>query len=112
MKRIDVVGRVGRVPARRSNAKGTVFYEFSVAVNSKESTFWVSVIIHERFSKIVEYLEQGRSVFISGDFSLSVYKGEPSCTIYADNVQLLGSKNDSHADVVARNATESDSGPY
>jgi single-stranded DNA-binding protein len=36
MKKIVVIGNVGRVPTLRTNSKGTEFYEFSVAVNGKE----------------------------------------------------------------------------
>lgn len=104
MKKIVVIGNVGRVPAQRVNSKGTEFYEFSVAVNGKENAcLWVSVILRKTFEKIVPFLTKGKNVYIEGDFSLEVFRGEPSLTIYASEVQLLGNKNESQeSDIVDR----------
>ena len=106
MKKITIIGNVGRVPALRTNSKGTEFYEFSVAVNGKDDAcLWVSVVLRKTFEKIVPYLTKGKNVYIEGDFSLEVFKNEPSLTIYANDVQLLGNKNESQkSDVVSRNA--------
>ena len=104
MKKIVVIGNVGRVPALHTNSKGTEFYEFSVAVNGKEDAcLWVSVILRKTFEKIVTYLTKGKNVYIEGDFGLDVFRNEPSITIYASDVQLLGNKNESQdSDIVDR----------
>lgn len=78
----------------RSNAKGVNFYEFSVGVNGRDDRCtWYSVLLSGQ-SKIAEYLTKGRQVFVEGAFSIDVYKGEPAITLFADNVQLLGTKNE------------------
>jgi hypothetical protein len=42
-------------------------------------------------------------VYIEGDFSLEVFRNEPNITIYANDVQLLGNKNESQeSDIVDR----------
>lgn len=108
MKKITIIGNVGRVPALRTNSKGTEFYEFSVAVNGKDNAcMWVSVILRKAFDKIVPYLTKGKNVYLEGDFSLEVFRNEPSITIYANEVQLLGTKNESQeSDIVNRNPDE------
>lgn len=94
MQKILIIGNVGRVPTMRSNAKGVNFYEFSVGVNGRnDNCTWYSVLLSGQ-SKIAEYLTKGRQVFVEGSFSIDVYKGEPAITLFADNVQLLGTKND------------------
>lgn len=96
MKKITIIGNVGRIPALRTNSKGTEFYEFSVAVNGKEDAcLWVSVILRKTFDKIVPYLTKGKNVYLEGDFGLEVFRNEPSLTVYANDVQLLGTKNES-----------------
>lgn len=94
MQKIFIIGNVGRVPTMRSNAKGVNFYEFSVGVNGRNDVCtWYSVLLSGQ-SKIAEYLTKGRQVFVEGAFSIDVYKGEPAITLFADNVQLLGTKNE------------------
>lgn len=98
MQKIFIIGNVGRVPTMRSNAKGVNFYEFSVGVNGRnDSCTWYSVLLSGQ-SKIADYLTKGRQVFVEGTFSVDVYKGEPALTLFADNVQLLGTKNDTPQD--------------
>lgn len=105
MKKIIIIGNVGRVPALRTNKNGTEFHEFSVAVNDRDKTcLWVSVILRKTSEKVVPYLTKGKNVYIEGDFSLEVFRNEPSVTIYASDVQLLGNKaNELESDVVSRN---------
>lgn len=98
MQKIFIIGNVGRVPTLRSNAKGVNFYEFSVGVNGRDDRCtWYSVLLSGQ-SKIAEYLTKGRQVFVEGAFSIDVYKGEPAITLFADNVQLLGTKNEPSQD--------------
>lgn len=94
MKRIFIIGNVGREPIERTNAKGTKFYDFSLAVNEPngEAT-WCSVILSGN-SRIIEYITKGRQLFVEGALEIKCYKGEPSITVFADNVQLLGNRQD------------------
>ena len=90
MKRILIIGNVGREPIQRTNAKGTKFFEFSLAINEQNGgTTWCSVILSGN-SRIIEYITKGRQLFVEGALDVRCYKGEPSITVFADNVQLLG----------------------
>lgn len=94
MKRILIIGNVGREPIERTNAKGAKFYDFSLAINEPNGTAtWCSVILSGS-SKIVEYITKGRQLFVEGALEVKCYKGEPSITVFADNVQLLGNRQE------------------
>lgn len=98
MKKITCIGNVGREPQTRTTKDGREFVEFSLAINdSNKSTMWVSVIMN-RASKVVEYITKGKQLYIEGNFSLEVYKGEPSMTIFANEVQLLGKSDQLQAE--------------
>lgn len=91
MKRITIIGNVGRVPTMRQSSKGKNFYELSVAVNSPhEDAFWVNLILRESSANVVPYLTKGKLIFADGNFTVDVYKNAPSLTLYVDNIQLLG----------------------
>lgn len=106
MKKIVLIGNVGREPVERVNSKGTAFYEFSLAVNEgKDETLWVSVIVSGNRSKVIPYIVKGKQLFIEGSFSVDVFKGNPSISVFADELQLLGkSNNDDLGDIVDRNS--------
>jgi single-stranded DNA-binding protein len=106
MKKIVLIGNVGREPIERVSAKGTAFHEFSLAVNDgTDSTLWVSVILSGNRSKVIPYIVKGKQLFIEGSFSIDVFKGNPSVTVFADELQLLGkSNNEDLSDVVDRKA--------
>lgn len=94
MKRILIIGNVGREPIQRTNAKGTSFFEFSLAVNEPNGgATWCSVILGGN-SRIIEYITKGRQLFVEGALEVRCYKGEPSITVFADNVQLLGTRQE------------------
>ena len=104
MKKLIVIGNVGRDPQTRTTKNGKEFAEFSIAVNNADkSTTWMSVIINKE-SKVVDYITKGKQLYIEGNFAVDVYKGEPSITIFANDVQLLGNseKSQENADVVDR----------
>lgn len=105
MKKLVIIGNIGRTPVLRTNQKGTEFYEFSVAVNERnDACMWVSVILRKQFEKVTPFLVKGKNVYVEGDFSVDVFKGEPSVTIYANDLQLLGTKAEQQeSDIVSRN---------
>lgn len=91
MKRITIIGNVGRVPTLRQSSNGKKFYELSVAVNSaNDDVFWVNLILRESAANVVPYISKGKLIFAEGNFSVDVYKNAPSVTLYVDNIQLLG----------------------
>lgn len=90
MKKLIIIGNVGREPQTRTTKNGKEFAEFSIAVNNADkSTTWVSVIINKA-SKVTDYITKGKQLYVEGNFSIDVYKGEPSITLFANDVQLLG----------------------
>lgn len=105
MKKLIVIGNVGREPQTRTTKNGKEFAEFSVAVNNADkSTTWISVVVNKS-SKVTDYITKGKQLYIEGNFSVDVYKGEPSITLFANDVQLLGNaeKPQENADIVDRN---------
>lgn len=105
MKKLIVIGNVGREPQTRTTKNGKEFAEFSVAVNNADkSTTWISVVVNKS-SKVTDYITKGKQLYIEGNFSVDVYKGEPSITLFANDVQLLGNadKSQENADIVDRN---------
>lgn len=95
MKKLIIIGNVGREPQTRTTKNGKEFAEFSLAVNNADkSTTWVSVIINKT-SKVTEYITKGKQLYIEGNFSIDVYKGEPAITLFANDVQLLGNADKS-----------------
>lgn len=105
MKKLIVIGNVGREPQTRTTKNGKEFVEFSIAVNNADkSTTWISVVVNKS-SKVTDYITKGKQLYIEGNFSVDVYKGEPSITLFANDVQLLGNADKSldTADVVDRN---------
>lgn len=100
MKKIVVIGNVGREPQTRTAKNGKTFSEFSLAVNDLNgTTLWLSVIINHE-TKVLEFIKKGKQLYIEGNFSLDVFKDQPCITVYANEVQLLGQKSD--LDVVDR----------
>lgn len=106
MKRIEIIGNIGREPKERVASSGNRFYEFSVAVNeSSENATWFSCIMHGE-SKVVEYLTKGRCVFVRGGFTLQVFNGQPSVTINVRDLQLCGSGKMDTSNVIDRKEEE------
>lgn len=95
MKKLVIIGNVGRDPQTRTTKNGKEFAEFSIAVNNADkSTTWVSVIVNKS-SKVTDYITKGKQLYVEGNFTVDVYKGEPSITLFANDVQLLGNADKS-----------------
>lgn len=95
MKKLIVIGNVGRDPQTRTTKNGKEFAEFSIAVNNADkTTTWISVIINKT-SKVTDYITKGKQLYVEGNFTVDVYKGEPSITLFANDVQLLGNSDKS-----------------
>lgn len=102
MKRIEIIGNIGREPMERVSSNGKRFIEFSVAVDeSNDQVAWFSCIIHGE-SKVREYLTKGRCVYVRGGFTMQVYNNQPSVTINVRDLQLCGSGKMDTTDVVDR----------
>lgn len=104
MKKLVIIGNVGREPQTRTTKNGKEFAEFSIAVNNADkSTTWISVVVNKS-SKVTDYITKGKQLYVEGNFTVDVYKGEPSITLFANDVQLLGNgdKSQDNADIVDR----------
>lgn len=97
MKQIQVIGNIGREPEVKRTSDGKEIVTFSVAVSAGENaTLWFNVVARN-VAKVMQYLTKGRQIFAQGDLSLKLYNGQIDCTIFADKVQLCGTKQETNA---------------
>lgn len=102
MKEIVIIGNVGRTPQVKVNSNGNEFAEFSVAVTeSNKSATWFSVLLNGK-PKVLEYLTKGKQVYLRGTFKAEIYNNAVSFTLYAKDIQLLGTNADKENDVEDR----------
>jgi len=115
LKKIMIIGNVGRDPESRFTSDGTEFASFSVAVserprkgqgaeqggapgNQEELTTWFRVTAWRRQAEIVkQYVQKGTSIFVMGNLRVSEYTGNDgqkrtSLDITMEEMQLLSSK--------------------
>jgi len=115
MKKIMIIGNVGRDPESRFTSDGTEFVSFSVAVserarraqggdqgaapaNQDEITTWFRVTAWRRLAEVVkQYVQKGTSIFVMGTLRVSEYTGNDgqkrtSLDITMDEMQLLSSR--------------------
>ncbi len=114
MKKIMIIGNVGRDPESRFTSDGTEFVSFSVAVserarrqqggdqapagNQDEVTTWFRVTAWRRLAEVVkQYVQKGTSIFVMGTLRVSEYTGNDgqkrtSLDITMDEMQLLSSR--------------------
>lgn len=113
--KIMLVGNLGRDPETRYTPAGKMNVRFSMAVTRRrpdgsggfqESTNWFNVTgwgrLAETLDKMTQqgWLAKGRQVFVSGQFEMREYQGNDGQTrqsldVFADDIQLLGSRGDS-----------------
>lgn len=116
LKKIFIIGNVGRDPEERFSQDGRMYINFSVAVNDRprrnqaadagtggaqpvEQTTWFRVTAFGRQAEIVkEYVRKGTSVFVSGDLTAREYpdpktgQQRTSLDITMQDMQLLTPK--------------------
>jgi single-strand DNA-binding protein len=115
MKKIMIIGNVGRDPESRFTADGREYTAFTVAVNERprraqggdqgaapanqdEITTWFRVTVWGRqveFTK--QYVQKGIAVFVLGNLRVSEYTGNDgqrrtSLDISADEIQLMSAR--------------------
>lgn len=98
---IQIIGRLGRDPETKLTEQGTQITTFSVACNNRdETTTWYNVSAFAKLGEIcANYLTKGKQVFIAGDLHIRQYEKKDGTTgvsydIRANNMQMLGGKND------------------
>jgi single-strand DNA-binding protein len=105
-----IVGRLGRDPEVRYTPDGTAVANFSVATSEewkdkntgekRERTEWHRIVAWRRLGEICgEYLSKGRQVYIEGRIQTRDWEDKDgnkryTTEIVADNMQMLGSRDD------------------
>ena len=99
------IGRLGRDPEISYLASGDAVCNFSLAVGwkgkDKEGVEWVNVVAFKKLAEIIsQYTAKGQQIYISGKMRTRKWESRDGETKYsteivADQMQLLGSKNDS-----------------
>lgn len=105
LNQCNFIGRLGKDPETRYTGNGTAVCNFSLAVGWKskndEGTEWVNVVTFSKLAEICQqYLQKGSQVFICGSFRTRKWQDQSgndrySTEIVANQMQMLGSKNDS-----------------
>ncbi|HVA89596.1 MAG TPA: single-stranded DNA-binding protein [Chloroflexota bacterium] len=115
LKKAQIIGRLGRDPARTAMADGAMRAVFSVAVNERrrrgadpeagELTTWFRVSAYGRLGELAAaLLRQGTTVHAAGDPHLRLYagpRGEPrAClSIRLESFEILDRPGETHAQV-------------
>jgi single-strand DNA-binding protein len=99
MKSITIAGNIGKDAVTRTTGNGDKVTGFTVAVEDRQgkekSTLWFDVAIWgARGEKLAEYLTKGGKVCVSGDLSMREHEGKTYLTVRADQVTLMGGKQD------------------
>lgn len=94
MKQVQVIGNLGNEPKIIVATNGKELMQFSLAESRKGAeTTWFSVVANKQES-ILPYMSKGRQIFVQGSFEVKDYKGALDFSIFADRIQLLGSKEE------------------
>lgn len=105
LNRCEFIGRLGRDVEVRYSPSGDAIANFSIAcgwkTKDKEGVEWVSIVAFGKLAEICgEYLSKGKQVYIAGRFNTQKYQDKEtgqdrySTRIVADQMQMLGSKDD------------------
>jgi len=105
LTRCEFIGRLGKDPDTRFSPDGTAVSNFSLAVGwktkEKEGVEWVRVVAFGKLGQIcADYLTKGKQVYVSGRMTTRKWTDKDSgqdrysTEIVADQLQMLGGKND------------------
>jgi single-strand DNA-binding protein len=105
LNRCEFIGRLGKDPETRHSPDGAAICNFSLAVgwktSGKEGTEWVRIVAFGKLAEICgEYLTKGKQVYVSGRMTTRKWTDKDSgqdrysTEIVADQLQMLGGKND------------------
>lgn len=112
MFRVEVIGNLG-ADAQVKSENGKEFVSFNVAHTDRwtdntgtthETTQWVSCIINDAKSKVVQYLTKGKQVFVRGEARLRVYSSEQAratvagITVVVREIELVGGRSEQKAE--------------
>ncbi|MCX8514094.1 MAG: single-stranded DNA-binding protein [Burkholderiales bacterium] len=112
MKRLTIIGNLGRDPESRNDKYGNSFVTFSVAVSvgnkDKPRTDWVDVSCNGKLAEIATtYAKKGYKVFVEGFPDVSAYTNNANVVVavqrlYAHSIKILNrNEHDSTQEVSA-----------
>ena len=98
MRRVEIIGRIGKDAVLKSTTSGDSVANFSVAADGSRKdneTIWHSVAIFgKRAEKLTQYLTKGSRVFVRGEYKIRKWesngKSGVDVDVTADEVELLG----------------------
>lgn len=115
LNRCEFIGRLGKDPETRYSPSGDAICNFSIAVGwkskDKEGAEWVSISAFGKLAEICgQYLKKGSQVYVAGRFSTRKWTDKDgvdrySTSINADQMQMLGGKQDSQQAAPSRQSS-------
>ena len=99
MKTIIIAGNIGKNAETRATQGGDKVTSWTVAVEERtgqdKRTLWFDCSLWgKRGEVLAQYLAKGSKVAVSGDLSTREYEGKTYLTLRADQVTLMGGKQD------------------
>lgn len=99
MKNVTIAGRLGKDAVLRRTQSGDPVLSFSVATDDgygqNKRTLWFDVSVWgKRGEALSDHLTKGSAVSVAGDLSTREYEGKTYLTVRANEVTLLGGRND------------------
>ena len=99
MKSITIAGNIGKDAVTRTTNAGDKVTGWTVAVEERNGqekrTIWFDVSIWgKRGESLAQYLTKGGKVAVSGELSTREHEGKTYLTVKADQVTLLGGRQD------------------
>jgi single-strand DNA-binding protein len=110
LNKVMLIGRLTRDPESKTTPQGVTVASFSVATNrvwkdqqgnQQDKTEFHNIVAWRKLAEIcAQYLKKGRQVYIEGHLQTRSWEGQDGKKNYrtevvADNMIMLGSKNDS-----------------
>lgn len=99
MKQITIAGNIGKDAEVRSTQSGDKVTGWTVAVEERNGqdkrTLWFDCTLWgKRGEALAPYLTKGGKVAVSGELSTREYEGKTYLTLRADQVTLMGGRQD------------------
>lgn len=102
MRRIEIIGNLGKDAELRATNSGTSVLNFSVAAKSSrkdDESIWHRVALFgKRAESIRDYMKKGQRVFIRGEYTIKTWekdgKNGVDIDVTADEVELIGDKKE------------------
>jgi single-strand DNA-binding protein len=116
VNKVILVGRLGKDPELRYTPQGTAVATFSLATderykdrdgNQQQKTQWHNIVTWRGLAEICgKYLHKGKQIYIEGKIQTRSYDDRDGnqryiTEIVADQMQMLGSRDDDHRDSAA-----------